>query len=535
MKPYRLILPLLLAAIVVGGGAGGVRADVGCTPTNVLFYSGDSANLATALHADPSPCADYWISIAPITAAGPNLGEPRLGPCPTIHAFGPQFHCLAELRPKQWKSKLVGGDWHATGVKLHDDMLLAGFDPARDTWAVNEIGVPSDDDFNTGVFTGATRLDFQHFADGLAAGSSGPAMPGLVFAANPPQYASNLDDYEQGLAHWYADAPFWQAMQHDVRFWAQETYADVRSWGVDGASVDDVASHLNDYNLHGKKLATGAAADFFAHAYVPLGNATYRWAAPPDGGPGFGSTDVPIADMLTFVSAQTYALRTSTPTAFGFAISAKNSNGTLNAQIYARLATAIHDSESGAAGACTLGCTGVVPGAAFTERWHDFATPPTIVPHVDGQLGADGWYTSDVTISWDVADAQTPIWSSDGCDTVVVAEDTAGTTSTCTATSSGGTASASVTVKRDATAPTLTCTPSTDTIWPPNHKLVPVTVDIAVADATSGPAGPAETIASELLRADKGAAYELTYEAADTAGNTGSCTVEIDVPHDQGP
>lgn len=532
MKPQHLLLPLALAALALGGGATGVRADPGCTPTNVVFYSGDSQNLATALHNDASSCADYWISIAPVTGVV-NNGEPRLGPCPTIHSFGPHFHCLAELRPKQWKNKLVGGDWYATGVKLHDDMIAAGFDPTRDTWVVNEAGTPSDDDFNTGVFTGATRQDFQHFVAGLSTGSGGAAMVGAVFAADPPQLTTNLGDYEQGLARWYADTGFWQDMQLYVRFWAQETYADARSWGVDGASVDTVASYLNDYYLHGKRLATGAAADFFAHAYVPLGNAAYRWPAPPDGGIGVGMTDIPIEDMLTFVSAQTYALRTSTPSAFGFAISARNSNSTWNGQIYQRLASAIHGSESGPTGACVAGCTGIVPGAAFPQTWRDFATPPTVVPHVDGTLGANGWYTGDVTVSWDVADPQTP-WSGVGCDTVVLSEDTAGTTYTCTATSSGGMTTRSVTVQRDATPPTLTCTPSTTTIWPPNHKLVPVTVDIAAADATSGLAGPAVRVVTEHLRADKGAVYTLDYDAADQAGNAGSCEVAVTVPHDQG-
>ncbi len=116
-------------------------------------------------------------------------------------------------------------------------------------------------------------------------------------------------------------------------------------------------------------------------------------------------------------------------------------------------------------------------------------SPPTITPHVTGQLGANGWYTGDVTVTWDVADAQSPISAATGCDATTIDVDTAATTLTCSATSDGGTASASVTVKRDATAPTVTCTPTPSTLWPPNGKLVPVTVAVTVADATSGPGG----------------------------------------------
>jgi hypothetical protein len=36
------------------------------------------------------------------------------------------------------------------------------------------------------------------------------------------------------------------------------------------------------------------------------------------------------------------------------------------------------------------------------------------------------------------------------------------------------------------------------------------------------------------LKADKGKTYVLAYQGQDRAGNTGSCTVRVSVPHDQG-
>lgn len=89
-------------------------------------------------------------------------------------------------------------------------------------------------------------------------------------------------------------------------------------------------------------------------------------------------------------------------------------------------------------------------------------TPPVIAPTVTGTLGQNGWYTSNVTVSWSVTDAESAIDSSGGCATTTISADTAGTTLTCTATSAGGTASASVTVKRDATAPNTTITGQPD-------------------------------------------------------------------------
>jgi len=152
-----------------------------------------------------------------------------------------------------------------------------------------------------------------------------------------------------------------------------------------------------------------------------------------------------------------------------------------------------------------------------------------------------------------VDDPQTGIDATTGCDTVRLTEDTAGTAFTCTATSSGGTTAESVTIKRDATPPTLACTPTPAQLWPPNGKLVPVTIDVHVADATSGPAGFTLTRAPDdsanfeletpdvagLLRAKRAGSggdlvYTLRYTGSDAAGNVATCDATVTVPHDQG-
>jgi hypothetical protein len=84
------------------------------------------------------------------------------------------------------------------------------------------------------------------------------------------------------------------------------------------------------------------------------------------------------------------------------------------------------------------------------------ATPPLISPMVVGVLGGSDWYTSDVGVSWSVADAESPVTSTIGCETQNVTMDTAGTTFTCTALSAGGSTSQAVTIKRDATPPQIT-------------------------------------------------------------------------------
>ena len=184
-------------------------------------------------------------------------------------------------------------------------------------------------------------------------------------------------------------------------------------------------------------------------------------------------------------------------------------------------------------------------------------TPPAIVPTVEGQVGDNGWYTGDVTVTWSVVDPQSSVVTS-GCAPMKITADTAGTTLTCIATSDGGTSSASVTVRRDATPPAVTCTPTPSRLWPPNGKLVPVAVDVTVTDATSGPGpfrlvtgsandGDSEDIVGfELgtpdvagaLRAERvgtgsGRVYSLAYTAHDLAGNSAGCVATVGVPHDQ--
>jgi hypothetical protein len=147
----------------------------------------------------------------------------------------------------------------------------------------------------------------------------------------------------------------------------------------------------------------------------------------------------------------------------------------------------------------------------------------------------------------------------DDCGPTMIDSDTDGTTLMCTATSVGGTDSVTVTVKRDATPPVLTCLPTPSTLWPPNGKLVPVAIDLTVADATSGAGGFVLTDTSTsvgdagndivgfdletadvagFLRAERPGAesqrlYRLEYTAEDIAGNTSQCKVTATVPHDR--
>lgn len=182
-------------------------------------------------------------------------------------------------------------------------------------------------------------------------------------------------------------------------------------------------------------------------------------------------------------------------------------------------------------------------------------TPPVVTPTVIGTL-VNGWYTSDVTVSWSVTDAEsTPSWA---CATQTVTNDTTGTTFTCEATSLGGTTSSSVTVKRDTAGPSIaSATASPSILWPPNNKMVAVAVSVDASDAGSGAAScsvdsvgsseggsahePDVELTGDLtmnLRAERegkgsGRVYTAYITCTDAVGNSSSSTATVSVPHDQ--
>lgn len=84
------------------------------------------------------------------------------------------------------------------------------------------------------------------------------------------------------------------------------------------------------------------------------------------------------------------------------------------------------------------------------------ATAPVITPYLSPEPNAAGWNNSDVTVTWTVNDPESAIISSTGCGITVVDTETPGTNITCTATSNGGSSSATVTVKLDKTKPEIT-------------------------------------------------------------------------------
>jgi hypothetical protein len=149
-------------------------------------------------------------------------------------------------------------------------------------------------------------------------------------------------------------------------------------------------------------------------------------------------------------------------------------------------------------------------------------TPPLIVHSISGTPGTNGWYVSDVAVSWGVSDPESPVTSSSGCEPAAVTVDTAGVTFTCSASSAGGSYTLTTpSIKRDATAPTVTFDGNRATYG----VVDTVSITCTAADNLSGVAGPAcEGVSGPAYGFDAGVS-RFTSTATDNAGNIGTGSV----------
>lgn len=154
-------------------------------------------------------------------------------------------------------------------------------------------------------------------------------------------------------------------------------------------------------------------------------------------------------------------------------------------------------------------------------------TPPSVTPVVTGTLGNNGWYTSDVSVSWTVTDGESDITSA-ACVPSNVTADTPGVTFNCSATSAGGTANGSVTIKRDATAPTISAAIIAGTLGNSGWYTSAVTVGFTCADAGSGVASCAANQTLSNQDGNTSTAGTATDAAGNTSGPSNTVSANID-------
>ncbi|MFA9272145.1 MAG: S8 family serine peptidase, partial [Baekduiaceae bacterium] len=153
--------------------------------------------------------------------------------------------------------------------------------------------------------------------------------------------------------------------------------------------------------------------------------------------------------------------------------------------------------------------------------------PPTATPVRSPETtptGTNGWYGGDVSVTWSLADAQSPAERVSGCAAVTRTTDGQGAVP-CSARSVGGTTTESTVLKRDATAPTVpTFAGITATTFTPATVPAAGGISCSSTDATSGLASCVVTGHS----ADPGS-HTLTATATDNAGNTSTATLTYSV------
>jgi len=154
--------------------------------------------------------------------------------------------------------------------------------------------------------------------------------------------------------------------------------------------------------------------------------------------------------------------------------------------------------------------------------------PPAPTPD-----GANGWYVGDVVLDWTVTDPESAVTIDSGCMDATVATDTnaAGVAHACSVISAGGSASESVTIKRDATLPTIEVSPATAANAAGWHN-ADVTVLVACADASPGSGVAACPSVAAVVT--EGSTTVPAQAVTDNAGNTASSD-PLDVKLDKTP
>jgi hypothetical protein len=228
----------------------------------------------------------------------------------------------------------------------------------------------------------------------------------------------------------------------------------------------------------------------------------------------------------------------------------------------------------GASGSVTINAEGTTTLTYFAQDTAgNQETPKTLVARIDGTpptitssrtpaANSFGWNNTDVTVSFACADALSGIDTCGPSPQIVTSEGLNQSRSGTAVDFAGNSATAVVgNLNIDKTPPSISCTANPSVLWPPNNKLVSVTVSVSLSDSLSGPAGftlvsatsnepdsglgdiqgfaPGTASTSGQLRAQRlgsgnGRVYTLTYNGTDRAGNSATCSTTVSVPHDQG-
>jgi hypothetical protein len=198
-----------------------------------------------------------------------------------------------------------------------------------------------------------------------------------------------------------------------------------------------------------------------------------------------------------------------------------------NSSFAATLSTVTGTYASDGIGSQTASCSYTDAGGLTASASITYAIVDPSAPSIASTLnpasadGSNGWYKSNVTLTWTVTENESPnSLQKTGCVNQNISTDQTAAEYKCSATSAGGSANGlAVTIKRDATAPTISGSASPAA----NGKgwnNTDVTVSFSCSDATSGVA-----TCSSSTTLGEGAAQSVSGSATDNAGNGASASV----------
>ena len=178
------------------------------------------------------------------------------------------------------------------------------------------------------------------------------------------------------------------------------------------------------------------------------------------------------------------------------------------------------------------------PGSVFRpSEWGDIIiatsdlTPPLIKATVTPAANANSWNNSDVTITWSAVDPESGIASMSGCDTTTLTHETGGTTVECSAQNAAGlTATESVLIRIDKTAPTITFNGNAGTYTVDETILITCSASDALSGiATTSCPAVASGRATDYVGATTSTSATLIATATDNAGNPASAATTFTV------
>jgi hypothetical protein len=245
-----------------------------------------------------------------------------------------------------------------------------------------------------------------------------------------------------------------------------------------------------------------------------LGTLTVSVGAPPDTTPPSISITSPANNSSTTSSSITVSG------------TASDAGGIQNVKVNGVLATGTTSwSRSAVPLACGSNTISAVatdnagnPGSASISVTRNCdTTPPVITKVVSGTSGDNGWYTSNVTVTWSVNDPDSAVVIDSGCGIQNFTASTASVTSACSAHSAGGSASDSVTLKIDKEAPTvgISAARATD-----HNGWYNAAITFSASSSNEGPSGAGSCDDPKNYSGPDSGSAGVSFTCSDGAGNS---------------